>query len=551
LTFTSTSSQYLTIANLPAALSFTSGISAFAQASYNAPQTGQGWQRIFDFGNGQGSDNLMMGRYGSTANAYYEGWHGGAGDQTWTSTNPIVNGTESIYEVVQLGGAAGTLTAVAHYLAGAAQAATGQAGSSQTWVPAAIARTSNYIGRSNWAADNYFSGTMSEILLYNTAFNTTQRVILENYLSAEWNQSVNLSKYTPPTTTTYGTNLVGIGYTSAADDFLTNPAGSTDGLGFSSGITGTDFLSAAGYLMAAHNGQANTVINNASVPGIASASSLTRWNRSWDVQKSGGNNAGAVTLAFNFPDYNGTTPSATNNYALLYNATDGNFATGTNILVATTSTTITGNTVSFKTAASNIANGYYTIIYSATPVVLPVVLTSFTAIAQGAAVKLNWNTSLQAGFSRFDIQRSGDGEHFSTIGTVSAPDSSTTPDQYTFTDSDPLTGRNYYRLSMVDQEGTIAYSDIHSVNFNSGNEPAVTLTVYPNPVAGRLHLALTNFMGQTGIRLLNSQGQVMRTMTVVSPSTVEIPVDGLARGVYFVEIEGTNSGRYIREIMKQ
>lgn len=549
LTFTSTSSQYLSVASLPASLSFAAGISAFAQASYDAPQTAQGWQRLFDFGNGTASDNFMMGRYGNSSNTYYEGWTGNTGDQTYTSTNPISNATENVYEAIQQGGTAGNLTAVSHYLAGAAQAATGQAGSSQTWLPAALARTSNYLGRSNWAADNYFSGTMSEILLYNTAVNTTQRVILENYLSAEWNQAVSVTKYTPPTTSSYTTNLVGIGYTSAADKFLTDVAGSTDGLGFSSGNGATDFLNSAGYLMAAHNAQSNTVIGNATVPGIISGSPLSKWNRSWDVQKTGGNSTGAVTLNFNFSDYNGSIPSAANTYALLYNATDGSFATGTNKLVTTTSTTVTGNIVAFKLSASNLANGYYTILYSSSPIVLPVSLTAFSAFRQDNSALLEWSVAAQDELSSFTIERSADGSSFSTIGTVAATAYANTPDQYVFLDNDPLPGTNYYRLAVVDQDAAVTYSPIHSVNFEASGLN-VMLTVYPNPVVGELHLAFTGSAGGTiDLRLVNSQGQVIRSMTATSAAALSIPMNGLARGIYFLQINGTN-GRYVRTIMK-
>src|ERR1044071_7697611 len=99
------------------------------------------------------------------------------------------------------------------------------------------------------------------------------------YLSAEWGKTVSVSKYTPPSTTTYITNLVGIGYTSSTDYFTANPAGSTDGLGFSSGTGSSDFLNTAGYMMAAHNGQTNTVITPATITGITSASTITMWNR--------------------------------------------------------------------------------------------------------------------------------------------------------------------------------------------------------------------------------------------------------------------------------
>ena len=535
LGFTSTSTQYMSTPSLPASISFTAGVSAFAVASYNAPQTAQGWQRIFDFGNGSGSNNFMMGRYGNSANSYYEGWNGASGDQTWTTTTPIVNGSENIYEAVQQGGTAGTLTNVAHYLAGAGQAASGAAGSSETWLPNSIARTLNYIGRSNWAADNYFSGTMSEILVYNTAFNTTERVILENYVSAEWNQTVSVSKYTPPSTTTYGTNLVGIGYTSGTDNFLADVAGSTDGLGFSSGSGATDFLNTTGYLMAAHNAQTNTVITNATIPSITSASPISRWNRSWDVQKTGGNTAGAVTLNFNFSDYNGTTPSAVNTYSLLYNATDGTFATGTNKLVTTTSTTLSGNIVSFKLTASNLVNGYYTIVYSATT--LPLDLTAFTAVARGSNSQLDWGVQDETGLSQFEVQRSGDGAQFSTVGSVTAASYNTVPGQYAFTDLQPLQGLNYYRLAMMDEDGTVTYSGVRTVNFGGSSD--VTVNMYPNPATDLLNLTFTHVDGTVSIRLFNSSGGIVRTMTTTSAS-VQLPVSDLAKGVYIAEIVGTN-----------
>jgi len=403
LTFTSTGSQYLSTPTLPASISFAAGTSSFATGSFNAPQTAQGWQRIYDLGDGTASNNITFGRRGSTANLYYEGWKAGTGDQTYTTTNAIVNGVDTLYEAVQQGGASGTLSAVAHYLAGTSQANTGQAGSSKTWVPPAIARTSNYIGRSNWAADNYFSGTLSEILFYNAAFNTTQRVIMENYLSAEWGEAVSTAKYAPPSSTTYTTNLVGIGYTSAADNFLANPAGSTDGLSFSSGSTAADFLGSAGYLIAAHNGQANTVFTNAAVTGIGA--SVDYWNRSWYLNATGGNSSGIVTLKFNFSDYNGSALPGATNYFLVYNATDGSFGSGTNQLVAV-NTSAAGTTVSFAVKGSSLANGYYTIMWWPST---PGISVSASPVCEGGALSFSasalngcsyqWQVNTGSGFA--------------------------------------------------------------------------------------------------------------------------------------------------------
>jgi hypothetical protein len=546
LTFNANNDQYLfSQANLPA-FSLTAGISAFAMASFNAPLTGQGWQRIYDFGNGTASDNFMMGRRGASASTYYEGWKGGAGDQTWTTTNDITNGYSTVYDFVQSGGTAGTLTAVTGNMAGAAQAMSGAAGAN-TWVPAAIVRTKNYIGHSNWAADEYFGGTMSEILIYNTAFNTTQRIIAENYLAQAWGQPITNSEYTAPAANTYTSNLVGIGYTSAADNFLTDVAGSTDGLGFSSSSGAAGFLNTAGYLVAAHNGQSNTVISNASIPGITSANPLSLWNRSWQVQKSGGNAAGQITLNFNFSDYNGTAPGGALTYALLYNATDGTFATGANQLVATVTTSIAGNIVSFLANVSNIAKGYYTIIYSTSPISLPIVLTDFQAIPKTGAALLQWTVSAGSEPASFDIERSTDAVQFASIGSLSGGADSSTPDQYSFTDYQPKADANYYRLKMTDVDGNLLYSGIRSLDFNDGTSAGLRL--YPNPATDQLTISMPVITGTVELRIINSAGSVLRTGQFSSTGLLRIPIIGLPNGVYFIEVRH-GSEKYIQSFLK-
>jgi len=547
LTFTSTSSQYLSTPSLPASISYTGGVSSFSVASFNASQTSWGFERIFDFGNGQGSNNIWFGRKTNSADFAYESWNGGTGDQTYTTNTPIVNGANNIYEAVQLGGTVGTTTAVSHYKGGVTMTSSGAAGSSITWVPTAVNRNSNYIGRSNWAVDNYFSGTMSEILLYKASMNTTQRIILENYFSAEWGLTVSASKYTPPTTTTYGTNLVGIGYTSATDNFLTDVAGSTDGLGFSSTAAPAGFLNTAGYLTAAHNGQANTIINNATVANISNSSgTLGMWNRSWNVQKTGGTSGGLVTLNFNFNDYNGTTPTGSYTYALLYNATSGSFSSGVNHLITTSSTTVAGNTVSFGVNTTNLSNGYYTLIWTTTGV-LPVILDGFTATGQAGSGLLEWSTSQETGSEHFDIERQEEAAGFTTIGTVSAKGTGTTLASYNFTDSHPAAGRNYYRLKIVDMDGNSTYSAIRSIDF--GTNEQVTMNIYPNPVTDKLHITVANATGEISIQLINAMGQTVRNLRSNSGNTVDIPVNDLTKGIYVVAV-GNGTMKYAGKILK-
>ena len=221
----------------------------------------------------------------------------------------------------------------------------GLAGSSTNHilVSSAASPTNSTYSLSNIAAGQAWSGRgmngndpVYEILAYSSTLSTTQRQIIENYEAATWGlesllPSSGYTIFTPPSANAFNKNLIGIGYTSASDNVLNVTSG--DGLGFTSKKGAPDFLHSAGFIMAAHNGQAATVNTNASIPGIVSSSAISLWNRSWYIRQSGGNASGQLTVNFNFTQYNGSTPSAASNYAVIYNATDGTFATGTNKMV--------------------------------------------------------------------------------------------------------------------------------------------------------------------------------------------------------------------------
>jgi Secretion system C-terminal sorting domain len=391
-----------------------------------------------------------------------------------------------------------------------------------------------------------------EILAYSTPLSTTQRQLLENYEASTWNLESQLPTsgytiFTPPVAASFNKNLVGIGYTSATDNVLSVASGVTDGLGFSSTSTATGFLSAAGFLMAAHNGQSNTVISPATVHGITSTSILNLWNRSWYVQKSGGNATGQVTINFNFTDYNGSTPSATATFALLYNSTDGTFATGTNAIVPTSSTTISGGTVSFAVSASSLSNGYYSVLYSTSPIVLPLTITDFTVSGNEGAALLDWMIQDGAGIDHFNVQRSTDGANFTSIGAVQAQTNASANQEYTFTDSKPAAGTNYYRIEAVSTDGSLAYSAIRTLD--GAANPTVSINMYPVPASDVLHI-LTAGTGPLSILIIDAQGRVMLRTNAVAGNTTDVSVSKWPKGIYFAEIVDAQS-KYARPFIKE
>lgn len=177
---------------------------------------------------------------------------------------------------------------------------------------------------------------------------------------------------------------------------------------------------------------------------------------------------------------------------------------------------------------------------------LPLTLLQFSGNRQGNAVVLQWRTEEEVNTSYFIVERSTDGIHFAGIQKVSV--SGETTGSYTATDYQPLSGKLYYRLQMVDKDGKATYSNIISIN-NGGNN---TLSVMPRLVTNNseikvLHAASaqTAFIQVTGI-----DGKIWLTRPVAKGSVqTNINTRGLAKGNYLVVYSG-NGIRTAVQIVK-
>ncbi len=118
-----------------------------------------------------------------------------------------------------------------------------------------------------------------------------------------------------------------------------------------------------------------------------------------------------------------------------------------------------------------------TAVVSCSP--LPVELISFEAIASTERVDLEWVTATESSSLRFDVERSMDHEHWTVIGTLAAAGHSERPTHYRLPDGSPLTGQAYYRLRMLDMDGSYDHSMVLSVFREPGN-----ISCHPNPSNG-------------------------------------------------------------------
>lgn len=180
-----------------------------------------------------------------------------------------------------------------------------------------------------------------------------------------------------------------------------------------------------------------------------------------------------------------------------------------------------------------------------TEAALPVTLVEFIAKRQEKAALLSWLTTYESNSDHFEIERSGDGKQWERIGTIASHRESNEKQSYSFVDFNPLPAENLYRLKMVDQDGTHAYSRIQSVTFG-GQRDAV---LGPNPitVGGKLSIQVSDPSTIASIAIFDAKGD----QVLSSSWQPEIDVSRFPSGIYVVRISyrdgSTGSHRIIRQ----
>lgn len=164
--------------------------------------------------------------------------------------------------------------------------------------------------------------------------------------------------------------------------------------------------------------------------------------------------------------------------------------------------------------------------------VLPVQLTSFSALVQNDKVKLDWSTATESNNNYFTIEKSTDNQHWTLLAKVNGAGNSTTPKNYTVYDNSPAKGVQFYRLSQTNFDGKTQQNGIRKVSF--GSNTRYTVFVYPNPVSDKINLQVDGpVITNATVKVIDAAGRVQYTARLTSPSQT-IDTRGLQSGVYFV-----------------
>lgn len=176
---------------------------------------------------------------------------------------------------------------------------------------------------------------------------------------------------------------------------------------------------------------------------------------------------------------------------------------------------------------------------------LPVELMRFDAFARGSEVRLEWETATEQQNARFEVERSANGQDFSTLQTLPGAGTSRDPHRYACTDQEPLHGHSFYRLRQVDFDGGYAFSPVRAVQFGPRTQVRLLPTLAQEEILATLEgpadadqlWAVTDLQGHV----------VMSGQWPAESLSLPLQVGALRAGMYWVRIGAHTPERFVKQ----
>lgn len=183
--------------------------------------------------------------------------------------------------------------------------------------------------------------------------------------------------------------------------------------------------------------------------------------------------------------------------------------------------------------------------------ILPVDLVSFKSKITGSdQVSLNWNTASELNNDYFSIQRSENGTDFYEIGRVTGHGTTNIPQSYSFTDNEPLSTIEYYRLKQIDFDGVF---EIHPtiVVFLDQLGKQLSVETFPNPVVDKINIKPSRAMNISQFILLDMMGKMvvdLKETTTKNGVIYEASLPELKKGLYQLVMTSADGQKVTKRI---
>ncbi len=170
--------------------------------------------------------------------------------------------------------------------------------------------------------------------------------------------------------------------------------------------------------------------------------------------------------------------------------------------------------------------------------VLPVTLVNFNGVYANEKVNLSWKTSSEINSKEFQVEKSHNGIAFTQFAVIDAKGNTSIESAYVAIDERPFSGQSFYRLKMVDKDGTFTYSEI--VKIKTPAKSVFFSRAFPNPTTGKLTLEVISDMRKNlsaeVLDLLGKRVQLDRINLEPGVNLKTVMVNRLAVGTYFIQL---------------
>jgi len=170
--------------------------------------------------------------------------------------------------------------------------------------------------------------------------------------------------------------------------------------------------------------------------------------------------------------------------------------------------------------------------------VLPLTLVNLTATKDDNNSIINWQTANEVNTDYFNVQRSLDGERFSTVGKVNSKLNGGVQNDYSYTDNvtDLQPGKVFYRLQIVDHDNNNSFSKIVYIVINNNN---LRIKLYPNPAHN--YFVISNYKNvdirTASVMVKDISGRTILTQRFNNNTSEQrIDISSLSKGMYLVNI---------------
>jgi len=187
---------------------------------------------------------------------------------------------------------------------------------------------------------------------------------------------------------------------------------------------------------------------------------------------------------------------------------------------------------------------------------LPAYLLSFDILKENKDVLAKWRVLDETQVSHYQLQRSTDGSSFQDVGNqIPLSDEKSKVKQYITWDKkvpNNTIQSLYYRLKIVNTNGSYNYSEIKNVKFA---ETSYKISyIAPNPFQDQFEISLSvPFTQEVSIRIQNMTGQILyssKQTATTGKNLIKLEnLENLPKGPYIFNVEHT-SGKLVRTILK-